>query len=129
MRARIEHGEIDRYAIRLDKVVSQAPEEAAKVVARGALNIKKDAQASVTGLAHARAYPSSITYDAYAGLRGPVAEIGPDKTKRQGALGNLIEYGSVNNPPRPHVRPAVDAELPKFERAMEDLAARLLEDR
>lgn len=124
---RIEHGDMDRWVIKLDKVISAVPDEAAKVVEKGALNIKNDARQRVTGLKHAPAYPRSITYDTFRDLRGPLAEIGPDKNKRQGALGNLIEYGSVNNPPRPHMRPAAEAEQPKFEKAMEDLGARLLE--
>jgi len=58
-----------------------------------------------------------------------VAEIGPDKLRRQGPLGNLLEYGSVHNAPHPHMIPAAEAEQPRFEQAMEDLSARLLEDR
>jgi hypothetical protein len=95
---------------------------------KGALNIKKDAQRRIRGLAHARAYPNSITYDVHDGLRGPFAEIGPDKEKRQGALGNLLEYGSVNNPPHPHVRPAADREEPRFAKAVQELVERQLGD-
>lgn len=104
-----------------------APAEVRKVVARGALNIKTDAKRRVGQLAHAPAYPSSITYDTRLTPGGAVAEIGPDKAKRQGALGNLLEFGSVNNPPHPHMAPAGDAERPRFERALEDLAARGLD--
>lgn len=96
------------------------------VVEKGALNIKKDAAKRIGGLAHARAYPRSISYDMRQSLLGPTAEIGPDKSRRQGALGNLLEYGSVNNPPHPHMRPAADAELPKFAKALEDLAVKTL---
>jgi len=127
MSLRVDHHDLDRWTLRLGEAVSAAPDEAAKVVEKGALNIKKGAQARVSGLRHAPAYPRSITYDMGWDLRGPVAEIGPDKTKRQGALGNILEYGTVNNAPIPHIKPATDEELPRYERAMEDLAARLLE--
>lgn len=129
MTLRIDHGDVDRWALTLDKALSKTRDEAAKVVAKGALQIKTDARQRVGSLRHAPAYPSSITYDTYNGLRGPVAEIGPDKNKRQGALGNLLEYGSVHNSPKPHMAPAADAEAPRFEKAMGDLAERLLEDR
>lgn len=129
MTIRIEHGDLDRLVADLDRVVSRVPNEAEKVVAKGALNIKNGARQRVGSPAHAPAYPSSITYDMRNGLRGPEAEIGPDKDRRQGALGNLMEFGSVNNAPIPHIRPAADEELPKFERAMEDLAVKLLEGR
>jgi hypothetical protein len=104
-----------------------APAEVRKVVAKGALNIKKDARRLVGRPAHAPAYSSSITYDTRMTPAGAVAEIGPDKSKRQGALGNLLEYGSVNNPPHPHMAPAGEAEKPRFEKALEDLVSRGLD--
>jgi len=128
MRISIDSDDITRLVVDLDKAVSRAPQEAAKVVEKGALNIKNDARRRVGGLRHAPAYPSTITYDTSQGWRGPEAEIGPDKRRRQGALGNLIEFGSVHNPPRPHMIPAADAELPRFERHMEDLSVRLLQE-
>jgi len=125
----LDHRDVDRWVVRLDQVVSQVPEEVTKVVARGAFNIKKDAQRRARGIGrHARRYPYSIGYDVYQGLRGPTAEIGPDKNRPQGALGNLLEYGSVNNPPHPHMIPAGAAEAPRFEQALGDLAVRLLEE-
>lgn len=126
---RIDHGDVDRWALKLDKVISEVPEEAAKVVEKGALNIKNGARRRIGRPAHAPAYGSSISYDMRNAMTGPEAEIGPDKGRRQGALGNLLEYGSVNNAPIPHIRPAVDEELPRFHAAMEDLAGKLLEGR
>ena len=129
MRISIDSDDLARFSVKLDKIVSQSPAEAAKVVEKGALNIKNAARRRASGIRHAPAYPSSITYDMSEGFRGPEAEIGPDKNRRQGALGNLLEYGSVKNAPRPHMIPAAEAKLPRFERAMEDLSVRLLEGR
>lgn len=120
--------EVAAVADILVKAAGVAPVEARKVVAKGALNIKTDARRRVSGLAHAPSYSNSITFDSHETATGGWAEIGPDKSKRQGALGNLIEYGSVNNAPIPHMAPAAEAETPKFEKAMEDLAAALLKD-
>ncbi|MGW5556855.1 hypothetical protein ACWER9_06485 [Micromonospora sp. NPDC003944] len=122
-------GELKQWQHDLDEVLLQAPKETRAVVQRGALNIKRDAQGRVQGLAHAPAYPYAISYDTKETPAVFTAEIGPDKTKRQGALGNLIEFGSENNPPRPHMIPSGEAERPRFEKAMEDLAARILEQR
>jgi hypothetical protein len=110
----------------IDKASAVAAAETAKVVGRGALNIKNDARRRITGLRHAPRYPYSIDYDLYVTGRGAVADVGPNKAKRQGALGNLLEYGSTNNPPHPHMRPAAEAEMPGFEKAMEDLALKAL---
>jgi hypothetical protein len=79
----------------IDKASAVAAAETAKVVGRGALNIKNDARRRITGLRHAPRYPYSIDYDLYVTGRGAVADVGPNKSKRQGALGNLLEYGST----------------------------------
>ena len=127
MRISIDSDDLARFSVKLDKIVSQSPAEAAKVVEKGALNIKNAARRRASGIRHAPAYPSSITYDMSEGFRGPEAEIGPDKQKRQGALGNILEYGTTKNAPIPHIAPSADEELPRFERAMEDLAVKALE--
>lgn len=125
---RIDFREVHRLAVTLDAAANVAPDEARKVVARGALQIKNGMRSRVQGLAHAPAYPYSITYDTKLTPAGAEAEIGPDKAKRQGALGNLINYGSVNNGPIPHVEPAAADEQPRFEKAMQDLAEKALGD-
>lgn len=126
MSVRFEHGEVDRLVAALDKAVYDTPAEVEKVVAKGALNIKNGARRRIGRPAHAPAYANSITYDLQRWGMGAVAEIGPDKGRRQGALGNLLEYGSVNNGPIPHIRPAADEELPRYEKAMDDLGEKLL---
>ena len=118
----IDAHEITGLVDAIAKASAPAVSEVTAVVAKGALNIKTDAARRVSGLKHATAYPRSITYDmGFAFATGPYAEIGPDKNKRQGALGNLLEYGSIHNAPHPHLRPAADAEEPKFEAALEAL--------
>lgn len=118
--------EVAEVADILVKAAGVAVEEARKVVAKGALNIKQDAQRRISGLAHAPAYPRSITYDSHETRLAAWAEIGPDKNKRQGALGNILEYGTIKNAPHPHMRPAAEAEQPRFGKAMEDLAVKAL---
>ncbi|MEU4570724.1 hypothetical protein, partial [Micromonospora sp. NPDC023956] len=75
----------------------------------------------------APAYPYAITYDSTETPTGASADIGPDKERRQGPLGNILEYGTVKNAPIPHMGPAGAAELPRFEKALDDLGVRLLE--
>jgi hypothetical protein len=100
--------------------------EVEAIVSKASLNIKRGAQRRIRGLAHAKAYPRAIGYDMRKTLNKVISDVGPDKEKRQGALGNILEYGSVNNPPHPHMHPAVKQELPRFEKAMEDLSIRKL---
>jgi hypothetical protein len=101
-----------------------APAEGRKVVQKGLLNIKQDWRKRWSGLPHAPRLPYSITYDTKQ-IGGRIeGEVGPDKDRPQGALGNLLEFGSLNNAPRPGGTPALATEKPKFEKAMEDLAFR-----
>lgn len=99
------------------------------VVQRGSLNVKRDAQRFSSGLQHAPLYPQSITYDTGYVAGGVQGEIGPDKGRPQGALGNLLEYGSVNNSPLAHLGPALDLEGPRFVEALGDAGLSLLEGR
>lgn len=96
------------------------------MVSKGALNIKRDWRDSASGLAHAPAYPASIGYDLDPQADGVRAVIGPDKEMAQGALGNLIEFGSSKNPPHLDGQRALDAEEPRFIAAAEALAEQAL---
>lgn len=96
-------------------------------VTKGAVNIKKDWAARWSGMGHAPALPAAVSYDITYGLGGVKAEIGPDKGRRQGALGNLLEFGSVHNAPRPGGMPALDAEAPRFEQALAEAAGKVLD--
>lgn len=117
--ARFDAHEITGVVDAIGKATRVSLAEVTSVVAKGALNIKTDAAQRISGLKHAPAYPRSIGYDMYVTMTGPSAIIGPDKDKPQGALGNLLEYGSVKNAPRPHLAPAAEAEEPKFAAALE----------
>lgn len=96
------------------------------VVFVGALHIKKDAQRRISGHRRFRRLKYAIDFDTYYSLKGPAAEIGPNHSKPQGNLGHIAEYGSPTSESMPYMRPAADAEQPKFAKAMEDLAVKAL---
>lgn len=82
-------------------------------ISKGALNIKNAAKQAIIDQSRGifvKQYPYSITYDVTVTGNTVTAEIGPDKDKPQGALGNLLEYGTSKKPPYPHLNPALDAE-------------------
>jgi hypothetical protein len=109
------------------KAADEIVADTRKVVAKGLLNIKKETKARWSGLAHAPSLPGAVTYETTTSGSGASGEVGPDKARRQGALGNLVEYGSVNNAPIPALNPALDAEEPAFAKALEDLGGDLIE--
>ena len=127
MTARFDMSDVRRLERHLARAIPRARRDARAVTMRGAMNIKRDwkSNARATAPKHAPAYPSSIGFDFAA--YGPdiwMAIIGPDKAGPQGALGNLLEYGSVHNPPHRDGGRALDAEEPRFEAQMAIIAAR-----
>jgi hypothetical protein len=111
------------------KASKEVVEQGKKIVGQGCLNIKKDAQRIIRAnsprgyLPH---YPRAISYEVTGRTADIVGEIGPDAAKLQGGLGRIIEFGTVNNAPIPHLVPALDAELPRFEQHVADFAADLI---
>jgi hypothetical protein len=119
-------GTIEQLAADLDAADAEAVEQCRKVVSRGCLNVKNWSRGLVDGYAHLPHYPSSITYDTKVTGDLITGTVGPERARRQGKLGDIIENGSINNAPIPHLNPALDAEEPGFLRAAEDLAEKLL---
>jgi hypothetical protein len=117
---------LNELVAEFDRAQSRALPETEKVIEKSAVNIKTDWAQRWSGLAHAPALSKAISYDKYHLLGSVNVEIGPDKNRRQGDLGNLIEYGSVNNAPHPGGLPALEAEEPRLARALADLTAQLL---
>lgn len=123
---------IDGWVRDLETLEERADREFPKVVKRGATNIKRDWQAGWEAIKHA---PTSLPhlvrgvgYDT--DFRSPQwsAEIGVASTNSQAPLAHLIEYGSVNNPPYPAGKTALDLEEPRFIKAAEDAAVALLDE-
>ncbi|RCL91796.1 MAG: hypothetical protein DBW62_00640 [Microbacterium sp.] len=92
-----------------------------------ARELRDDARQNARGMEHAPAFPFSITYDVKTlrafGVTVMEAEVGPDKDRPQGALGNLIEYGSVNNPPQGILHGALQRVEPDFESGIDKATA------
>lgn len=114
----------------LRKAVENAIPDAKKIAGKGALKVKKEAQRIIrerSRRGYLPHYPRAISYDVDAHGAIVTAEIGPKSEKLQGGLGRLIEEGSVNNAPIPHLSPALDAEENTFYSYMEELGEKLLE--
>jgi hypothetical protein len=118
--------DVYEFALSLEKSADDVVDTMRPVVAKGALNIKKDMQADAEGHPHSPAFPAAISYDTKV-LRDEIsAEIGPDKTKRQGALGNILYFGTSKNPAVLDINGPLDTEEPKFIKAIEDAIEDLL---
>lgn len=114
----------------IEYAVTAGREDFRRVVSRGALNIKTDWRQRWHGSNHLPHLHRSIGYDLHRhSATRTEAEIGADPLMTQGPLANVLEFGTVNNAPRPAGLPALRAEEPRFVRAVEDLAVDLLDSR
>lgn len=98
------------------------------VVRKGALNVKNDAKANVRKSAptHNAYAHNAITYETdFAGTTF-AAEIGYDKNRNGGALGNILEYGSRKNSPHRDLGRALDKEEEHFPDFLAAAIAKLL---
>ncbi|WP_449408001.1 hypothetical protein [Microbacterium maritypicum] len=117
----IDFSDFSKLAVDIGEVPPEAGKNLHAAVEVTATDVRDTARENAAGMLHAPAFPRSITYDIGSGYSfvremfggggadSITAEIGPDKDRPQGALGNLIEYGSVNNPPRGIMHGALQA--------------------
>lgn len=101
-----------------------------KIIEVGANKVKKEAAATIRAAdtkGRLPAYPSSITYDVEVEGTGNVSgEIGPDKDRTQGPLGNVLEYGTSRSGPVPHLQPALEGEATIVEAELAIIAAKVV---
>lgn len=96
-------------------------------VEKSAAAVERGMRSEASGHAHLPQFPNSITHDVKAHFGGIEAEIGPDKGLPQGPLGNIVYFGTSKNGPVANINGPLDAEAPKFQKAVEDAAGKLLD--
>jgi len=116
--------ELRQFATNLGKVAGSAVKDVDAVLKKGAQNIKHELQADASGSTHFKGMAGSITYDSHY-LPGKVRyEIGPDKYKRGGALGNIYYFGTSRGGGSGDIDKPLRSEEPRTMSALEALAER-----
>lgn len=118
-------GQLEALARDLDASTKLITTASAAVVTKGALNIKEDWARQWSGHPTYKQLPAAVSYDVSVGLIQTSAEIGPDKGRPQGALGNIVEFGTSKNAPNPGGGPALQRESPRFEQALAEAAGKV----
>lgn len=121
--ASVDTSELDKLADDLEVIPDEKRPQFRKVVERGANNIKRDLRSDAAGHPTYRMFPLSITYDMTGEFE---AEIGPDKGRVQGALGNILYFGTSKNAPQLNLEGPLHREIPRFEDAIADVAEDIL---
>ena len=123
----IDMSEVREFAADLTRIPGELSRHAIPVLSKGALNIKKTMAADFLASSNKgfRYVGSTVNYDLETDGGELVAEVGPDKDL-SGNLANVAIFGTargggtVADPVE-----ALDAEAPRFEKALADLAEEL----
>jgi hypothetical protein len=97
-----------------------------KATEQSSRRIRNQMRSDARGIGHAPHFPRSITDEVSATFGRISAEIGPDKEKKQGALGNILYFGTSKNGPVVDINGPLDREAPRYEKAIADATEGLL---
>lgn len=100
-----------------------------RVVKRAAQNVKNAMVSEAESSGHYKHFSRSISYDRSARVGVIGYEVGPRKSGPQGALGNLLYFGSVNNGPVLDIEVGLRDEAPRLVDNLAQLAERLASGR
>lgn len=116
--------ELRQFAFALGRVADGAYDDVDAVIAKGAVNIKKEMIADVSSSRHFKGMAGSITYDQH-NSRGVIRrEIGPDKGRRGGALGNIYYFGTSRGGGSGDIEKPINSEEPRLLSAVEALISK-----
>lgn len=128
----IDDSELRQLAADLGEVPKRVGPFLNSAIQKSAGDVKKDWREQASGIRYAKGFPPSIDYTVTAspglGVSTIQAEIGPDKGKAQGALGNLIEYGGAVHGGLSSARDAGASALRRVEADFERGLDRALQD-
>lgn len=119
--------EVNKLAADLGRIPGRMVAPVTAALTKSADSLKEAMRADAGGIGHAPYFPDSITAEVKTTVGQFTAEVGPDKDLRQGALGNILYFGTSKNGPVLDINGPLDGEAPKFEKAIEDVAGKLLE--
>lgn len=122
----LDVSQVNRFVADATAAVPKMVPEVKRSLFKAGLNMKERAREIILGarapFTSIPAYPFSIDFDQLDD--GLTIELGPDPSKNQGRLDNILEYGGIGVAPIPHVQPALEEEIPRTERALADIASR-----
>lgn len=122
-----DFSQVSELAADLGRIPSRALPEVDKVTKRGANNLKAAYRAQILPSTHFHGMADSISYDSMYGVGSVGYEIGPDKGRRGGALGNIFYFGgSPAGGGTGDLDGPLMAEEPRFLKALGDVMDGLL---
>lgn len=116
--------ELRQFAIAIGRIADGAYGDVEGVIDKGALNVKTEMIADVSASRHFKGMAGAITYDP-ANTSGVIRrEVGPDKGRRGGALGNIYYFGTSRGGGTGDIDKPLNTEEPRLLSAMNALVNR-----
>lgn len=121
--------ELRRLAENIGRIAGKAVTDVDGVVQKGAANVKEDLRAGVRSSRHFSSkkrsgLEQSITYDSNYTPGVVRYDVGPDKARRGGALGNIYYFGTSRGGGSGDLDGPLARETPKMQSALEALTER-----
>lgn len=120
--------DVDRLVADLGRIPGRMVAPMTAAVTKSSTGVRDAMRAEARGHAHSPHFPASITAEVKVKPGQIEGEIGPDKGLTQGALGNILYFGTSKNGPVLNINAGLDAEAPKFQKAVEDAAGKLFDE-
>jgi hypothetical protein len=114
--------ELQQLSQNLGKIAGYALKDVDAVIEKGALNVKNEMQADVSRSPHFKGMAGSISYESAYRLGAVRYEVGPDKARRGGALGNIYYFGTSRGGGSGDIEKPLRSEEPRLQSALKDLA-------
>jgi len=116
--------ELRQFAIAVGRIADGAYEDVDGVITKGAVNVKTEMIADVKASRHFKGMAGSITYEHHNTPGVIRREIGPDKGRRGGALGNIYYFGTSRGGGSGDIEKPLNTEEPRLMGAMQALVDR-----
>lgn len=120
--AGIDMSEVTELAADFGKAAGSMVPAIDKAVERGALNIKNVMVDDAASSGHYKHFSRAISYDRAYSVGSITYEVGPDKDGPQGALGNILYFGTGQNGPVLDIEVGMRSEAGPLEKNVADAA-------
>ncbi|WDF32248.1 hypothetical protein PTW37_10215 [Arthrobacter agilis] len=118
----IDSSEIRVLEQNLGKVSGDVLKRTDEVLKKGAQNVKEELTADAATSRHFRALASAMSYDSDYRPGQAAYEVGPDKNRRGGGLGNVYYFGTSRGGGTGDIDKPLRTEGPELEQNLGDLA-------
>lgn len=125
MKVNFDTSELDDWALHLVRHNFIVREQTQAILRRSGRTATRNAKAWVnTSGRYTKHYRRAITMTEHP--QELAVEFGPEYGRKQAFLGKILELGTINNPPHPHLVPAGEEQAPIIEGAVARAVLRAL---